>query len=182
MNPIEFYTGTKEQFQSLNPPNDDSIYFITDTQEIYKGSVKYAGDTSELTKIISEESTSDQIVLAKSLESEEKITVYTKEYIDNLIGGVDVLARQILSKVDISTTVQFKVSISDTIQNEYTKEYTIFPGESIVLTAPEGTENFTIQYWEKYYEGNTTTIQGDTLTVEADNDQIASILVILYMS
>lgn len=40
---VTFYEGTQEQYNSLSAAEDNGIYFLSDTQSIYKGNIKYGG-------------------------------------------------------------------------------------------------------------------------------------------
>lgn len=44
MGKVKFYTSTREKFDQLGIKDNDGIYFITDTHELYKGENKIAGD------------------------------------------------------------------------------------------------------------------------------------------
>lgn len=52
---VNFCKTTKIQFQELSAPNPDTVYFITDTQEIYLGQILFSSIQSlnELDKQIS---------------------------------------------------------------------------------------------------------------------------------
>lgn len=41
---IIFYEGTQEEYDSSSK-DENGIYFITDSKAIYKGSVKYSGES-----------------------------------------------------------------------------------------------------------------------------------------
>ena len=38
---VLFYTATAEKFAALEQKNDQALYFITDTGELYKGAVRF---------------------------------------------------------------------------------------------------------------------------------------------
>lgn len=45
---IVFYQGTQSQYNGLNVKDENGIYFLSDTQSIYKGSTKYGGGDVEI--------------------------------------------------------------------------------------------------------------------------------------
>ena len=39
---VMFYAVTSEQFTALESKNEDALYFLSDTGELYKGSVRFS--------------------------------------------------------------------------------------------------------------------------------------------
>lgn len=84
---ITFYEGTSAQFEAASPKDTNGIYFISDTQSIYKGDVKYGGggDVDIAT------STSAGIVKPGSdfdIASDGTITLYKKIDITSFTNNV----------------------------------------------------------------------------------------------
>lgn len=48
---IIFYEGTQEEYDSSSK-DENRIYFITDSKAIYKGSVKYSGESEIATPLL----------------------------------------------------------------------------------------------------------------------------------
>jgi hypothetical protein len=46
---VLFYTATENQFQALSVKDENALYFITDTGELYKGSVRYSFPVKQVT-------------------------------------------------------------------------------------------------------------------------------------
>jgi len=46
---VLFYTATENQFKALSVKDENALYFITDTGELYKGSVRYSFPVKQVT-------------------------------------------------------------------------------------------------------------------------------------
>ena len=47
---VLFYTATAEQFNALTTKDENALYFITDTGELYKGAVRYSFPVKQVTE------------------------------------------------------------------------------------------------------------------------------------
>ena len=47
---VLFYTATAAKFATLEAKNENALYFITDTGELYKGAVRYTFPVQQVTE------------------------------------------------------------------------------------------------------------------------------------
>lgn len=50
---VLFKTGTRAQFDALATKNESTLYWLTDTQELYKGDVRYGVGTANASSVVS---------------------------------------------------------------------------------------------------------------------------------
>lgn len=64
---VKFLTGTKLDFDNLLEKEEGTLYFLSDTQEIYKGNVRYGSNTNIVTATYEEFENNDTIYPAGTL-------------------------------------------------------------------------------------------------------------------
>ena len=52
-NPVSYWYGTKAQYNAIQTKLEDTLYFITDEQTLYKGTVRFAEGVEQLSDVAS---------------------------------------------------------------------------------------------------------------------------------
>ena len=87
---VLFYTATENQFKNLSVKDENALYFITDTGELYKGSVRYSFPVKQVTDF---PATGESGVIYVSTTGEAKIWAGTSyialgsNLVDNFVSS-----------------------------------------------------------------------------------------------
>ena len=89
---VLFYTATSNQFNALSTKDENALYFITDTGELYKGSVRYSFPVKQVTDF---PATGESGVIYVSTTGEAKIWAGTSyialgsNLVDNFVSAAE---------------------------------------------------------------------------------------------
>lgn len=89
---VLFYTATSNQFNALSTKDENALYFITDTGELYKGSVRYSFPVKQVTDF---PATGESGVIYVSNTGEAKIWAGTSyialgsNLVDNFVSAAE---------------------------------------------------------------------------------------------
>ena len=89
---VLFYTATSNQFNALSTKDENALYFITDTGELYKGSVRYSFPVKQITDF---PATGESGVIYVSNTGEAKIWAGTSyialgsNLVDNFVSAAE---------------------------------------------------------------------------------------------
>ena len=153
---VTFYEGTQSQYNELASKNDNGIYFLSDTQSIYKGDVLYGGGSGDVDIATS---TTAGIVKPSSdfdIAADGTLTLYKKIDITsftNSVGNVE-------KGSEVSSAV-FSWAINKT---------------PTALTLKKGTENYSVQVSDssKTLAFNPALTANSTFTLTATDSRSAS--------
>lgn len=65
---ISFYTTTSAAYAALTPKNNESLYFLTDTHQVYRGAVLYTGSIQLVTAFPSKGAEGTLYIISSTLE------------------------------------------------------------------------------------------------------------------